>query len=521
MRKMLLTTLSLLAACCGAAAQGTLPFPSVRTLLNAADELVVSGDFSIEGIVLADAKDPNLSLTTQAHFSYVQDHTGRENYLSSPDGRYGFRLVFNHTADAASLHRGDRLRINLGGTTLVRDEAGACSITGLSASHIEAVHPGSAADVPVKVKAVGALTPDDYNTWVTLPDCELVFKDGALSNVYETYAMPTSLNKAASPNGFMDPWASLLCDRAGGLVYMVINTKCRWRRDGRTAPQGSGAVSGVLVHPPLTRYDVGPWQLRPLCREDIAIAPSPAPGGWQTAALWTWSDNAAEVTTDRGRRKSLGNEAVLADEGQGSLRVETRGTIYRGLDMNNPRIEKAPARYGVRGKMDRGALSVDAEASAWWNWEEDRGNGVVLHTSLENATGDRLLFAVAFAAGKIHVSSSYAYPSWWGVEYSTDGRSWTRVPDAAFRLRSYPWWYDNEVDGSRYITSYEAGLGATEHAVLLPSELLGQKDVWIRFAPAGRIVSSLAASGQDQILLQRNMREKPTVNFCSFAIRYR
>ena len=87
----------------------------------------------------------------------------------------------------------------------------------------------SESDLPRKEKRIGELCDDDIFTYVTLKDCEIVFKDGAFSNVYERYVQITPINKRVKPNKSMDGWATLLCDKEGGSIYSITNSLCRWR----------------------------------------------------------------------------------------------------------------------------------------------------------------------------------------------------------------------------------------------------------------------------------------------------
>lgn len=55
----------------------------------------------------------------------------------------------------------------------------------------------------------------------------------------------------------------------------MTNIDCPYRRDGNILPQGSGTISGVIVHEEYTRFenggDIGHYQMRHLSREDIKI----------------------------------------------------------------------------------------------------------------------------------------------------------------------------------------------------------------------------------------------------------
>ena len=108
---------------------------------------------------------------------------------------------------------------------------------------------------------------------MTLAGTEFLSKQGCYANVFESCVQRSRLNAFDQPSRRTDGWASLLKDADNGSIYMLVNTKCAWRRDGRGVPHGVGAVSGVLVHTPMRRYggDMGRYAIRPLDERDIAI----------------------------------------------------------------------------------------------------------------------------------------------------------------------------------------------------------------------------------------------------------
>lgn len=78
---------------------------------------------------------------------------------------------------------------------------------------------------------------------------------------------------------------------------MVVNTTCSWHRDGIAMPKGSGSITGIIVHEHCDNFEwnqtkadamvsaglgldyvadlghIGQYQIRPVCKNDIAIDP--------------------------------------------------------------------------------------------------------------------------------------------------------------------------------------------------------------------------------------------------------
>jgi hypothetical protein len=261
------------------------------------------------------------------------------------------------------------MMLNLKGTNIKRFGSDRFSINKLSSKAIVRQFAGNAAALPRKERYIHELTPSDIYTYVTLKDCEFVFKDGSFSNVYENYSQRSGINKFG--NGMMDGWASLLCDKYGSKIYMYMNTKVPWRRDGSGVPQGAGDMKGVLVFTFMPRYGVndffGVAAIRPMTREDIAMPAEPEKSNYKSIAEWNWSDNSFTFNTEKGQRKMVSTERILADVGNGTVHSMVGGEIIRGRDYNNVRISdgKEFGSKGDRGMVLRGAMRIKTQACNW------------------------------------------------------------------------------------------------------------------------------------------------------------
>ena len=134
-------------------------------------------------------------------------------YIESSDARHGFKLEFESDDDAKALKRYSLATISLRGT-VVRKEDGGFVISGLTKENVLLQSEGTEESFPRKYRSVSEVTSEDIFTYVTLADCEFVFKDGAYVNVHETYTIKTEKNLSCRPNGMMDGWGTLVCDKS-------------------------------------------------------------------------------------------------------------------------------------------------------------------------------------------------------------------------------------------------------------------------------------------------------------------
>ncbi len=507
-----------------ASAQDSVDFGQLREMIDGGLKKVEQ-DLYLTGVVISDFGNDNLELNANRHYSAVKtDMNNRRAYIESPDGKYGFRLGFKSSKQMSQLKRYSTVCLNLKGATLAVNSPKRYSIYNLTDESVVSAKAGTASDLPRKVKGIDELTSEDIYTFVTLRDCEFAFKDGSYCNVYETYTMATKLNKGTGANNSMDCWATLLHDGDARTVYMLVNTRSQWRRTGAGVPQGSGTLSGIVVYQHLPRYGgnvLGGYAIRPLDEGDINLAKEGA-SQFKTLAEWNWNDGAPVFLTDKGNVKNLRTERIKPDFGAGALYMNVDGTAVRSNDYNNPAIESSSQSWnrGIKGMRRNGAMLVRAEAGKWWNWEQDRGNALVVELSTAGLSGKNMFLAFSFGAGELRANNSYAFPVYWGVEYSTDGENFFRVKCDDIVLRSLPWWWFNNVNGANYTTSTETGMGLTEHLVRLPAALLGRDKVYLRLAPVRKNAATLASERSNNGALRPNLKTMTSISFGAIAVKY-
>ena len=536
-----------------AAAQNSLTFEQLRAMADAAEPVEierhinktfarpgtlgryveVTEDLFLEGFVLTQPGARNIDLSYQSHFYHATTSPSTHGiYMESEDGKYGVRLYFRDSGTFGRMKRYHWAKVNLKGTILCR-EGNTYMIHDITPEGIVSVQQRLEEDLPRKVRSIAELTDEDLFTYVTIKDCEFVFKDGAYINVYEKYTCGPGPNvKGVNPNAVMDGWASPMCDKDGNQIYFMMATATEWRRSGKGVPQGNGEISGILVDTYMLRYgETHTYGLRVQTEEEIGI-PWDGPSAYNLIAEWNWNDGQKIFQTNMGpvHVNDIEGRDILADVGEGFLYTDVpNAELGRTNDFNNPLVvspdtyKTDPSTRGAFGIVERGALRISTQGKNWWNWTYNCGNSLVVNVSTEGLLGERLYLAFTFAGGWQWAENSSWFPTEWCVEYSLDGQSYTKVDIPDIKMRSLSWSYNHHNLGTidSYGTSYEAGMGMTEHVVFLPKELLGKKHVIIRISPAKRIVASLAEMNQERGLLTPDLQGEATVHFGTIRVAYK
>ena len=507
------------------AVANTTPMRQVRDMAREKGVVVVDNNLCIEGYIISKPNGNNNDLNIQAHYTGMRNDDLATLYVESLSGDVGLRVKLKSRNMAKQFPRYARVVLSLQGTTLRFAEPCCVTIEGLSDSNIVELTKCDESALPRKTKYIGEITDDDIYTYVTLKDCELVFKDGAFSNVCEQHVLQSSVNKKIKPNKSMDTWATLLCDKRGSHIYSMINSLCAWRRDGEGVPQGAGDMRGIVANVSYLRYGgdvLGRYVLFPADKEDFAMNWAAKSSSYKSIAEWNWNDNEKALLTDSGYAEVVTTEKVKADVGKGLLKIVAGGEARRGKDTNNPYVAtpKEKNEKGSKGLVNYGALQIKNKANNWWDWKNDCGKGVEVEFSTKGLKGQHILFGFTFAAGKLTAATSYGFPVCWNVEYSIDGKEWHKVEGSApKKLRALPWpWYD-KANGLAY-DSISSGVGYTEHMVILPKSLFGKSKVYVRVVPVAKIAATLGYDNIENGALRHNSMVETIVNFGSFVVRY-
>ena len=505
----------------------TRSFAEVRAL-GGKRHVPLSG--SVEGIIVSDWRSDNMEHNPNIDHSTVDlGENLRTAYVESTDGALGFRLKFSGIY-GNRLAQGDLVRISLEGCRLIREESPErYTIEGIEPVKVEFL--GHGLPLPEKRRHVSELTPEDVYTHVTLPGVEFSKKSGGYINVNERYVQTTELNRYLycpdpfnqGPTENADCWARLMLDDEGSPIYLLVNSTCLWRRNNGGVPQGRGEVSGIIVHDSLRRYgaSLGDYSIRPLDLRGFAMARENG-SAYSTLAQWEWDYNAhAELSLQNGGRvrfpkpESLRGDKILAEEGSGLLWTDSGAWMSLGdeYDARHSFDGWKPAR--MTGSRSNAALRLDCSGTSW------AGKSVYVETSTAGITGKALTFVFSFVEGMENSNGSYAFPVEWKVSWSTDGSSWTELPQLCL-LR--PMAYTNILHGKRLVQVHsEAAVGFPEHCLRLPDSLFGQERLLLRISPCSSVSAVIPERWDDSSTtgdLSRDGLVPVTIRFGTVSLKY-
>lgn len=420
-----------------------------------------------EGYVISDRNNANVE-TTPNTAPNATDYSvnARTAYVETLDGSYGFRLQLESEEDN-TLCRYDYVRLSLDGLTLTKEaEPERYTLSGVTAAHILERTPGSESDLPVKEKTIGQLTDEALYTYVRLRDVEFAIPDGSYTNVNEGY-FGTANHTSCVPRA--------VYDSNGGLIYLLVNNKTPWRRDGSGMPKGKGSMGGIIVHDMLPRYGytnegyIGRYSIRVLERQDIELSASASVSDRTTLVEWNWEDGTIRTNSDN---------TVAPEIGTGSLWC-TDPAATRALDNEY---------NGVSTSAAVGKRALKFENSYWWNFSAEEGYAIALRFSTEGA-GSMLSLNFTNSQGNAGGTSIYG-PVYWQIEYSTDGSTFTILPESTFCVRPFVWWSTT--------MSYCATPGYADRVFFLPESLRNRPEVTIRIkAVDTRCISSNTATVEE------------------------
>ncbi len=420
-----------------------------RTLIKAESGAITINDPNafFEGIVISDKANGNVATTPNSRPN-ATDYTvnAKTAYVQMLNGSYGFRLLMNSENDN-QLTRYSQVKISLNGLTLTKEaNPERYTLSGLTAANIVENTPGAAANVIRKEKSIGQLTDEDIYTFVSLKDVEFVLPDGSYTNVNEGY-FGTSNHTSCVPRA--------LYDKNGNTIYMPINNKTSWRRDGSGMPKGKGTVSGVIVYDLLPRSGytnegyIGRYAIRVLEKEDIELAASESRSNRKTLVEWNWNDAKLKKNSDG---------TIAPDKGSGSLWCTDQEATcaldheYNGLNTSEAMMKEQGVKF---------------DDSYWWNFNDNEGYAIALKLSTQGA-GEHLSLNFTNSQGNAGGTRIYG-PVYWQVEYSTDGKNFTTLPESTFCVRPFVFWSST--------MTYCATPGFADRIFFLPDALRNKSEV--------------------------------------------
>lgn len=490
-------------------AQNTVSFDVLRDKVkNGYSE--VTEDLFIEGVLINFFRCGNLEVVSNDTFTSLStSDENRTSYVQSLDDKGGIGLHFI-ASKFADIPQFSKVLVNLKGTQLKLIRGVGLSAYNLGESSVVSVVPGTRDDVTIKEKTVAELDDNDVFTLVRVKDCECVFKDGAYGNIYEKYSSKCKLNSDCAPFTMMDCWSSLLCDSSGQRLNMLMNCAPEWRRTGKGVLQGMFDIEGIIVCAELPRYgteNLSRYQIRPMTED--ALRPDESVKPWTTLCEWNWNNS-----SDRDFVPAKGNATMICNVPSASY--------SRGVEMNNPKIISAKDSPEFAGAWKDGALRITARACDWWDWKNDRGNGLYLTFSAADINAQSAYIAFSFCGGTLlEPLSAVNFPSYWTVEYSLDGSDWKRLEDRSVTMHSMVWRATKPINGLTYSLSGEAGMGFTEHMFVFPENISGKDKVLVRIVPSAKNLATYSHRGSSARANRPEYTPECVVNFGSVIIRYR
>lgn len=340
-------------------------FSYIKTALPAGE---ITEDIFVEGIVISDKGNPNLAknLNDPANkHALLKTENTLAVYIQSIDGTNGL-YIKTKTGGDNIFNFNEHVKIWLKGATLEKySNPDYVIVKNIESLNIMEKNEGTGTLQP-REKFMNELTDNDLFTYVKLRSVEFSIPTGAFTNINEGYTAR------------MDCYPSNIRDINGNSMYLLTNLDVKYRRDGRQVPQGSGDITGVLVHEEMDRYggNIGRYSIRALKREDIALNESRSAGFSNVLVEWTrfrteLSTGATEASNPLTPETGSGK---LWRSGKTALDFTTNG-IYASTDYNA--LIQDPT--GAKGSVTNGGWG----SKNWWNTTTNKGEywGIELSTA--------------------------------------------------------------------------------------------------------------------------------------------
>ena len=470
-------------------------FEELRALISGNEgEMLIEEDIAVSGVVISDCTSPNMVALPMPAAKTRPDISAsgpnyRTAYMQNADGSLGLML---ETADASqnNMKRYDRIKLWCKGLTLRKAAAPECYVlSGVTLNHFVTKTAGTAADLPAKRRFIDELTDRDLYTYVTLKRSMMAVRTGRFAPVHCNYF--TSYN-AYYPN--------IVLDRHGSMIYLMTNTGCTYCYD--EMPDGEGTVSGIIVHEPYTFFDkdgdIGAYQIRPVTREDIALAESDSEAF--SAVAVEWAPNGSNAGTGNVREYAYPQYPYPANaEGKAHCVVASTGS---GLSFMST---YAWLNWGTayRAKADGNALANMAWGHAqMWNTSSDTGNSMLFEFSTQGLASDQCSFVFAF-----RYYSGQGALRYWTAEYSLDGHAWNPLGD--FTVPDQGYWSNMQP---------EQLSGDKNVCLSVPAEILGRDVAWIRLRPVSDKIGT--STGYDSATIAANGTMSAAFVVSYAALRY-
>lgn len=506
----------------------TIGFGDLKSMLAEAGSVEIDRNFVIEGRVINDNSEGNGGEILNISSTLKDDsRASRIAYIQSGDAKSGLLVEFV-TPDDNTLSRFDRARLLLKGMTLTRKGGGPSEpvryeLGGAVRANVLDTEPGTISDLPAKERRIRFLTDDDVYTYVTLTDCEIPIRKGPF--------VPVDLRYTSVMNKYPMP----LRDVHGDATFIMSNLGCAWARDGKGLPEGSGSVSGVVVHEKCDNFEwdadvaaaraaegvsidyitgtgtISRYQIRPVTRDGIALADSFEDGFSGMLAEFRYMNRVhaalvknvdskytmystwpavADPLTDASIRGTMIRWNTTKQEMMADWRDWTHLGPLSGNSIANPSggngvydFNGSSLHWNVNSVTRSSGMIIQGNGSAWYcsKWTTKQWWLVTVDTS--ELTSANFPLSVNFGA-ESGLGETVGAPRHWAVEWSVDNRNWKKaadytVPDFTVVYKKRNW----QCPGFKYVS------------VNLPedSSMLGREKLYIRLRPVSSSSGSMDA----------------------------
>ncbi|GEM_PF-747797 len=421
----------------------------------------IAENIYIEGIVLADKGNPNTALIPNS-VSNKHELDNTENgitvYIQSLDGTSGLRIRTKTPGDNL-FGKNEKVKLWLKGTTLAKTSSPTTSTISDFPSINIIEKELNTTPLVIREKYMKDLVDNDIYTYVKLKDVELSVPVGSYFNTNYGYYARVSC------------YPVNIRDINGNSMYMMINDQHELVlpyksliRNGVAVPQGSGTISGVLVHESYSRYggDIGTYGIRPMSMSEIVLNNSRSSGF--SNVLVEWQKPLIEYVASPTAAKNPMSPNIGAGQLSHSSIAETNYTA----------IIATPAYNGLKGQgsgsnTEKGTTDNDAwrntTAVKWWNDSKNRGEAWLVNFSTAGITKPLSMQIAGWSA----TGSPRNFVVEWATTRDMDSGTWSYITE--YTLQDLVNW-DNT------LTTQTAMAKVINFN--LPIELLGKSTVYIR-----------------------------------------
>ncbi len=509
----------------------TVGVSGLKALFDGNGDHEIDTHLVLEGVVINDNVEKNGAENRMVSLD-AQDlnFADRVLYVQDEEGSAGIKLMFKESC-ADIVTRFDRISVDLQGAVLKR-EAGPerYSIDKIPTSAIISTMAGD--DIQPKQRTLEELSDEDIFTLVTLKDVQIPVRKGS-------YA-PLDIRYVAT----VVSYPMVIRSRGGATSHMMVNIDCPWSRDGHELPEGSGSITGVIVHETCDNFEwdaakerelvaagvtpnyitglgrIGDYQIRPVRKSDIDLAED----NFSTILYeWAYCDSLGVNLVNNYEEQTL--YPTYSSELETASSLEDLKSVGAGFYCMGADGEKVPLRlcndfthlgpYTFGGRITEpsngnGIYDYMGRSAHWDPYGSTATIGVLFSYYASNAKNR---WSAESHNGDGSNGSAWCVPGWdtekyWCAEFSTEGLSADNGPlSITFGTMNHInalgapryWQVEYSKDGEDWTEAggytvpdfvYTAGIriyqlpGTKFITMSLPYELLGAQKVYVRMKPA-------------------------------------